>query len=106
MDIYKQGIGAAVTFFSILVGLALTHFLEYVQEAQPPEVDEILHKNVWLCFFIGILIFLRYLVGSSIHLYVQYIRDYWKIGTEPIRFFWGLLPVPRGIFSFYLICFF
>ena len=100
---YEQCARAAVTFFSLLVGLAIKHFLDHAIRSDNP----VLQHNRWIYFGIGVFIFLRYVIGSTNHLWQEYVRhatvkpshfnkETWFLIDLSFLMIFGLL----GIFAF------
>ena len=67
---YDRGLGAAGAFFTFLITLSL----EQIVSATDNSVDSYFYQNRWLLFWIGALLFLRYLLGSAVHLWHEYAK--------------------------------
>jgi hypothetical protein len=66
-DRYDQTIRVFTVFFSALMGFGLKHLLDDLNFDQD-------HGGInrWPCFILGILLFLRFLLGSANHPWLQY----------------------------------
>ena len=60
---------ATITFFSILIALGLQHIIE----TDRPDASSFV-ANRWPLFLIGSFVFLRFLTGSSVHLWFTYVN--------------------------------
>ncbi len=67
---YEKSLNVASWFFTLLVGLSLTHVLG--QDRPSPSTPFFVNRG--LLFIIGGLLFLRYLTGSAVHLWYEYLR--------------------------------
>ena len=66
MKRYEQSIRVMTTFFAALLTLGLKKILD-----GPPLVFGI---DTWPCFFLSVFIFLRFLLGSSNHMWVEFVN--------------------------------
>ena len=65
---YEQSVRVATVFFSVVMGFGLKHILEPpTGHGINPETDR------WACFFIALLLFIRFLFGSANHLWDEYV---------------------------------
>jgi hypothetical protein len=66
MKRYESAIRVISAFFAVLLGFGLRKILDG-QTFTPPEAQ-------WPCFFLSVLLFLRLLLGSSNHMWFEFVR--------------------------------
>lgn len=66
MKRYEQSVRVITAFFSVLLGLGLKNFLD--PKMFGPE------NARWPCFLMSVFLFLRFLLGSNNHMWVEYVR--------------------------------
>jgi hypothetical protein len=64
---YEAIVDAALTFFTILVGLKLADLID--------DRHGTLSDDKWPCFVIGVAVFLRYVTGSFVHQRAQHVNQ-------------------------------